>query len=47
MKIPWDSPRIMVLWKLLNTFGRIFGSCLFVFCSRTVEIHFLCIELIN
>ena len=46
VKIPWDFPCIMVLWKLLITCGCIFGVCYMLnwivgFCHKAAEIHVL------
>ena len=38
-KTLWDSPCVIVLWKLLITFQLIFGACLIGFCDKTAEIH--------
>ena len=27
VKIEWDSPCMMVIWKLLNTCGSVLGAC--------------------
>ena len=34
VKTLWDSPCVMVLWKLLITFELIFGACLIGFLTK-------------
>ena len=36
-----DAPCMRVIWKLLNTFGWIFGACVMKFYHKTAEIHSL------
>ena len=43
VKILWDSPCTRVAWKLLDTFGWMFGLCLIRFSNKTAEIRSLCI----
>lgn len=45
VKIPWDSPSVTVIRKLMNTFRSIDGAYLCRFCHKTAKIHSLCIIL--